>query len=89
MIVNFQILNRPIYHSASQNCYFLQYSTGNCYQDRLRQGCRSRAYKDLFTACLDNSFQSYIITDGLQDGLISGTGLESAFGGHQRAFGGG
>jgi hypothetical protein len=35
------------------------YSSGSYYQDRLRQGCRSRAYKDVLTACLDNSFRSY------------------------------
>ena len=25
--------------------------------DRLRHGSRSRAYRDVFTACLENSFQ--------------------------------
>ena len=36
------------------------YSAGSCYQDRLQHGCCSRAYRDVLTACLDNSFQIYI-----------------------------
>ena len=34
-----------------------QYRSGTCYQDRLRQVCSSRAYREVLTACLDNSFQ--------------------------------
>ena len=34
--------------------------SGSCYQDRLQQKCRNRAYREILTACLDNRFRIYI-----------------------------